>query len=177
MNIEKRFNEKIKEEVEKTLQKAKIENDKDDFHWFCGYKSGLNDARQIFKRLNEVKELDEKTMNKEDLKQIREANYKKWFDRFVAKNDLDNKIKIANSKGYTGYQILIDKNDEREKFMKNNDSFIKLLKERYPNFNVYRDQIIKPLFIGTDITQTVVINWKWQNVKFVAFGPIHKNII
>lgn len=73
----------------------------------------------------------------EELKEIRENNYRKWFERFFKSKQIEKQIEILNEKGRT--EAIIDTetfNNDRDKMMIKDEMFIKLLEEKLPGFNV-----------------------------------------
>lgn len=74
----------------------------------------------------------------EELKEIRENNYRKWFERFFKSKQIEKQIEILNEKGRT--EFIIDPetfNNDRDKMMIKDEMFIKLLEEKLPGFNVF----------------------------------------
>ena len=76
--------------------------------------------------------------SKEELNEIREKNYRKWFERFFKAKQIEKNIEISNEKGFTTYTINPENYiDDRDKMMIRSEMFVSLLKEKLPGFNVF----------------------------------------
>ena len=53
----------------------------------------------------------------EEVKKLSSESHAKWFERYFKEYDLEQKIKVAAQKGYTGY--LIDVWSVRDKYLRN----------------------------------------------------------
>lgn len=96
----------------------------------------------------------------------REANYKKWFDRWIKSYDLKKQIEIANSKNYTCLNIPVHNiKDERDKQMMLDIEFVSMLGNEFPDFKIRREKEVKDrYFLGNKIGQvhcsTIYIDWR-----------------
>ena len=96
----------------------------------------------------------------------REANYKKWFDRWIKSYDLKKQIEIANSKDYTCLNISVHNiKDERDKQMMLDIKFVSMLENEFTDFKISREKEVKDRYLlGNKIGQvqcnTIYIDWR-----------------
>ena len=96
----------------------------------------------------------------------REANYKKWFDRWIKSYDLKEQIEIANNRNYTALNIQVHSiKDERDRMMMLDIQFINMLGNEFPDFKITRKKEVKDkYFLGNKIGQvecnTIYIDWR-----------------
>lgn len=95
-------------------------------------------------------------MNREELKQEREAAYEVWFERWYNKNELEKKIEIANKQGYTSYVINYPNNRSRDYRMMSNQKFLTKLSQKLKLKAVEKEE--KNIF-GTTFKKVVYISW------------------
>lgn len=71
------------------------------------------------------------------LRDDREEAYKVWFERWWARADIEREIINANSRGFTFIEIDTYEGNSHQKHRKQDELFIKHLKEKLPGFDVY----------------------------------------
>ena len=105
-------------------------------------------------------------MNVEEILKQKDESFDKWFDRWYQKSNLENKIKISASKGYSGLNIAVSKEeDEYTKRRLSNPKVIVKLKEKLIGFEIkyeenYGERTIFGQNLGTWYTKVISISWK-----------------
>ena len=100
-------------------------------------------------------------INIEELKNKQGAAYRKRFERWYKKSQIEKEIEISALKGYRNLTIEI-RNEvvEKIKLMKEDETFIQLLKEKLPKFNINRYKYNrKGVFNITVYCDYVTITW------------------
>lgn len=78
-------------------------------------------------------------INIEELKNKQGAAYRKRFERWYKKSQIEKEIEISTLKGYKSLTIEIRKEPvEKIKLMKEDEKFIQHLKEKLPEFSIKR---------------------------------------
>lgn len=92
-----------------------------------------------------------------DLQNIQKKSYKVWFERFIRRTDLHDKIMISAEQGNEEVRIMINGNEwsPNDKQRMASDLFIDYLKTEFPGLNISLQQ--KDVLFGTK--NYVVINW------------------
>ena len=96
-----------------------------------------------------------------ELKKKQDAAYRKRFERWYKKSQIEKEIEISALKGYRNLTIEI-RNEvvEKIKLMKEDEKFIQLLKEKLPKFNINRyKNNYKGAFNITMFYDYVIITW------------------
>ena len=137
--------------------------------WQSGKSWGLmpNKERKttvkIIGNIYENKELKEinKMIDINELKNKQDAAYRKRFERWYKKSQIEKEIEISALKGYRKLRIEIrEEHDENIKLMKEDETFIQLLKEKLPEFNINRYKYqYKGIFNITVYCDYVTITW------------------
>jgi hypothetical protein len=109
---------------------------------------------------NELKEIN-KMIDINELKNKQDAAYRKRFERWYKKSQIEKEIEISALKGYRKLRIEIrEEHDENIKLMKEDETFIQLLKEKLPEFNINRYKYqYKGIFNITVNCDYVTITW------------------
>ena len=137
--------------------------------WQSGKSWGLmpneerNTTVKIIGNIYENKELKEinKMIGINELKNKQDAAYRKRFERWYKKSQIEKEIEISALKGYRKLRIEIrEEHDETIKLMKEDEKFIQLLKEKLPEFNINRYKYqYKGIFNITVYCDYVTITW------------------
>nr|DAW68976.1 MAG TPA: YopX protein [Caudoviricetes sp.] len=137
--------------------------------WQSGKSWGLmpneerNTTVKIIGNIYENKELKEinKMIDINELKNKQIEAYKKRFERWYTKSQIEKEIEISALKGYRKLRIEIrEEHDETIKLMKEDETFIHLLKEKLPEFNINRYKYqYKGIFNITVYCDYVTITW------------------
>lgn len=137
--------------------------------WQSGKSWGLmpneerNTTVKIIGNIYENKELKEinKMIDINELKNKQIEAYKKRFERWYKKSQIEKEIEISALKGYRKLRIEIrEEHDETIKLMKEDEKFIQLLKEKLPEFNINRYKYqYKGIFNITVYCDYVTITW------------------
>lgn len=137
--------------------------------WQSGKSWGLmpNKERKttvkIIGNIYENKELKEinKMIDINELKNKQIEAYRKRFERWYKKSQIEKEIEISALKGYRKLLIEIrEEHDENIKLMKEDETFIQLLKEKLPEFNINRYKYqYKGIFNITVNCDYVTITW------------------
>lgn len=104
-------------------------------------------------------------MDIEEIKNVGNESYDKWFERWYLKKDLESRIKQSAQEGYSGYRIEVK--NERNEYLKrrlSDDRIIEKLKGKLSGFDIRRvdnNKGIKTPF-GTINSHEhyIVIGWK-----------------
>lgn len=87
---------------------------------------------------NELKEIN-KMIDINELKKEQDAAYRKRFERWYKKSQIEKEIEISALKGYRSLTIEIRNEPvEKIKLMKKDKNFIQLLNEKLPDFSITR---------------------------------------
>ena len=137
--------------------------------WQSGKSWGLmpneerNTTVKIIGNIYENKELKEinKMIGINELKNKQDAAYRKRFERWYKKSQIEKEIEISALKGYRKLRIEIrEEHDETIKLMKEDEKLIQLLKEKLPEFNINRYKYqYKGIFNITVYCDYVTITW------------------
>lgn len=137
--------------------------------WQSGKSWGLmpneerNTTVKIIGNIYENKELKEinKMIDINELKNKQIEAYKKRFERWYKKSQIEKEIEISALKGYRKLRIEIrEEHDETIKLMKEDEKFIQFLKEKLPEFNINRYKYqYKGIFNITVYCDYVTITW------------------
>lgn len=118
---------------------------------------------EIIGNIYENKELKEinKMIDINELKNKQIEAYKKRFERWYKKSQIEKEIEISALKGYRKLCIEIrEEHDETIKLMKEDEKFIQFLKEKLPEFNINRYKYqYKGIFNITVYCDYVTITW------------------
>lgn len=96
-----------------------------------------------------------------EIKKKQEEAYRKRFERWYKKSQIEKEIEISALKGYRKLRIEIrEEHDKTIKLMKEDEKFIQLLKEKLPEFNINRYKYqYKGIFNITVNCDYVTITW------------------
>lgn len=95
----------------------------------------------------------------EKLRQEREKAFDVWFDRWWKREDVEQKIKISNYQGYTGYILVLDDYSKYEQSRMYKDRFLLKLQEMLPNFRV-EYKCSKSILTKREYIHGITINWE-----------------
>ena len=105
---------------------------------------------------------------KDQLHEISDESYQRWFDRWFEKENLENAFIKSASKGYGGYQIKItDLYDDYLERRLNNVKIIGLLQDKFPSLEIEITKVNKSYyFLGNLQKRTKkYISFSWRNLN------------
>lgn len=97
----------------------------------------------------------------ERLKKKKDETYKKRFEQWYEKNEIENAIIKSVLDGYRGFKIEIrEENNIEIKLMKEDEKFVQLLKEKLPGFSITRHSGTHKTLFDMDIYYSyIIISW------------------
>lgn len=102
-------------------------------------------------------------MKAEELKEIQQDSYEKWFERWYAKESIPQKLKQAAMEGYSGFNYAIHENlDDYIKRRMNDKRFVRKLKEKLPELDITRIEAEK---YEIKIFNTTLTRWRDPKVN------------
>lgn len=102
-------------------------------------------------------------MNIDELKEVEEESYNKWFERWYEKQDFSNKLKKSAMQGYTAYSYTVKHYDDYTQRRMKDTRFIPLLQSKLEGFKVYvkEPEKYKWDIFGRDM------GYRWTDYKIV----------
>ena len=104
-------------------------------------------------------------MNVNEIKEMQSEAYDVWFERWYAKKDLENTIKISAKQGYSSYTLLVSEaDDEYTRVRLSNPKTLEKLREKLVGFEVNYvetsgDRMLFGNKIGTWNKKVIRIKW------------------
>ena len=98
----------------------------------------------------------------EEIQDIQKESHEKWFERWYKEQDLENRLKISASQGYTSRYIAVsDVDNSYLKRRLSNHNTIKLLKDKLgEGFEVRLEKDVRESILGLKIHRSyITITW------------------